>query len=939
MPRPEPEPPRAGAPRAPDPRQGRPSLARAAAWLAALGCRRPRSAALLLLGLGALAAVHVARDFRLDTDTATLLTNRTAYRQGELRAEADFPQRARIIAAVVDGTTAAAAERGAAALAAALLARGDLFISVHRPDGGPFFARNGLLFLPAARVAAITEQAIAAQPLLGTLAADPSARGVAGALDLLAEGASRGQAPPGALAAPLRALADAAEAAARGPAPPLDWDGLLGGGAPDPRALRRFVLARPRLDFAALSPGAAATQAVRDDARRLGLTPGNGVRVRLTGPVPIYDEEFATVAEGAWVNTLLSIGLVALVLWAALRSWRLIVPVLLTLLAGLAITGALGLLFFGAFNPLSVAFTVLFVGLGVDFGLQYAVRYREARHRLGGPRPNAPGSGDPAADAPVADALRPALAAAAREAGPGMILAAAAVAIGFLAFLPTDYRGVSELGLIAGCGMGVALLLSLTLLPALLLLLRPEAEALEVGFPRLAALDRLLNRRAGAVALLAGLAALGALALLPRVPFDFDPVTLRSPRAESVSTYLDLARDPLTSPYALDAMAPDEAAAAALAVRAAALPEVAMAVTLGSFIPENQEEKLALIADAALLLGPTLSPDAAAPPTDAEVARALAATAARLDALAATPAGAALGPNAGRLAAAFRALAANGADGRARLDAALVPGLRGTLAQLRDALSAGPVTRADLPPELVRDWEAPDGRVRVAIHPSGGSDEASLRRFADAVRALAPDATGAPVSIEGATATIQRAFLVAGALALAGVALLLWAVLRSARWVAVALAPLLLAGLGVLATCALVGPALNLANLVALPLLFGIGVAFDIYYVVAWRAGARHLLPSALTRAVVFSALTTGSAFGTLALSPHPGTASMGVLLVISLFWTLAAVLLVLPALLRLASSPQGAPPPAPAPGTPSSPDFPSAGAGLPAGAGVTSTA
>ncbi len=207
----------------------------------------------------------------------------------------------------------------------------------------------------------------------------------------------------------------------------------------------------------------------------------------------------------------------------------------------------------------------------------------------------------------------------------------------------------------------------------------------------------------------------------------------------------------------------------------------------------------------------------------------------------------------------------------------------------------------DLPPELVRDWVAPDGRARVEVAPADLSDDnAALHRFASAVQAVAPGATGAPVSIQASSRTILGAFLEAGAIALVLVTLLLLVALRDPRLTLLALAPLALAGLLTLATSALVGPALNLANIIALPLLFGIGVAFDVYYVAAWKAGRRDLLATGLTRAVLFSTLTTFGAFGTLALSSHPGTASMGVLLALSLFYILASVLLTLPALLHL---------------------------------------
>jgi hypothetical protein len=112
------------------------------------------------------------------------------------------------------------------------------------------------------------------------------------------------------------------------------------------------------------------------------------------------------------------------------------------------------------------------------------------------------------------------------------------------------------------------------------------------------------------------------------------------------------------------------------------------------------------------------------------------------------------------------------------------------------------------------------------------------------------------------------------------------------------MAPIVLTGLLTLGSCVVIGQSLNFANIIALPLLFGIGVAFHIYFVMAWRAGGSHLLQSSLTRAVFFSALATATGFGSLWASSHPGTASMGKLLMISLVWTLVSALLFQPALM-----------------------------------------
>jgi predicted RND superfamily exporter protein len=221
------------------------------------------------------------------------------------------------------------------------------------------------------------------------------------------------------------------------------------------------------------------------------------------------------------------------------------------------------------------------------------------------------------------------------------------------------------------------------------------------------------------------------------------------------------------------------------------------------------------------------------------------------------------------------------------------------LDQTRAALQAQPVSRATLPPELQRDWIAPDGQARLQLFPSGdGNDNAVIARFRTAVAKVTPAISGLPVATQAAASTVAGAFIQAGLIALTLVSLLLFAILRNVKEVAFTLAPVVLSGFLTLGTCVLIGQPINFANIIAFPLLFGVGVAFHIYFVMAWRGGAIDLLQSSLARAVLFSALATGTAFGSLWLSHHPGTASMGKILTISLAWTLVCALIFEPALL-----------------------------------------
>jgi len=841
-------------------------------------CRHARAvvAAFVLAALGA--GLYTAQHFRMDTDSEKLISPDLEWRKREARFDALFPQQGNLILVVIDGATPELAMHAQGALAAKLERQKKLFPTVRQPGGGAFFLQNGLLFFPRAEVDKTLQQMIAAQPFLSALAADPSLRGVMDSLSTALMGVQHGQAKLEQIDRPMKAFGDTLDKIERGGKAWLSWQSLVTGSA-DPARLRSFIEVQPALDFDALSPGAAATDAIRKAARDLGLTPDHGVRIRLTGPVPLSDEEFATLAERADLMGIVMLLAVTLTLWLAVKSFRIIVCILITLFTGLALTMGLGLAAVGVFNIISIAFVALFVGLGVDFGIQFCVRYRAERH--------------------VARDLEPALVRAGRGVGKPLALAAAATAVGFFSFLPTKYVGVAELGLIAGIGMIVAFVLAITMLPALLMLVGPHGEAEEVGLKSLAPADLFLRQNRRSVLIAATIAGLASLATIPLLHFDFDPLHLRSAKVESVSTLYDLMKDPQTSPNTIDVLAPSLDAADRLGARLSKLPEVGQVLTLKSFVPEDQQPKLAAIDDASFLLDAAVNPfDVKPAPSDAEVVASLATTAKSLrDAVANAQAGPA--KDATRLAGILDRLAKAAPDTRKRSADALIPGLNALLDTLRSSLQAQPVSLKTMPKDFVRDWVAPNGVARIQVFPkdSSGSD-VSLRKFATAVQRLAPEATGAPLSIRQSGDTIMGAFLQAGLWAFLAITVLLGFVLGRVRDVLLTLAPLLLSGLLTLATCVAIGLRLNFANVIALPLLLGIGVAFDIYFVVAWRNGAQNLLQSSLTRAVIFSALTTASGFGTLWLSSHPGTASMGELLMISLAWTLVTTLFFLPALL-----------------------------------------
>jgi uncharacterized protein len=830
-------------------------------------------AAVLAAGSGVYAGAH----FAIRTDTNTLISTDLPWRQREEQFLEAFPQRKILV--VIDAPTPELVEQAAAKLAQALATRSDLIRSVRQTQSGSFFTRNGLLYLPIEEVARVTDGLTRADALLETLAADPSLRGTLDTLSLGITGVQRGELKLDDMTRPMTMAADTAEDVLAGRPASFSWRALAGGKPAEPGDLRRFIEVEPVLDFMALEPGRAATDAIAHTASDLKLGADYQARVRQTGRIPTDDDEFGTLKENAGRNAAVSLLAVLIILWLALRWARIIFAVAVSLLVGLAISAAWGLFLVGALNLISIAFFVLFIGLGVDFGIQFNVRYRAERH-----------------DYPE---LRTALHSTAVKVGGPLALAALATAVGFSSFLPTAYRGLSELGEIAGSGMIIAFVTSITLLPALLAVLNPPGEPHPMGFAQLAPVDRFLELHRIPVVAITVLAVVFASPLLLFLRFDFNPLHLQNPKVESVATFLELRRDPETGANAIEVVAPDLTAANATAQRLSALPQVSQARTLSNLVPGDQDEKLKLIHDAATAIDASLNPrEVDHPPTDQENIEALSSTVDILSKVA----GNNQGPGADaarRLSWLLAELAKADPFVRTRAEVAVAAPLRISLDQLRHGLKPQHVTIENIPLDLAGEWVTTDGRARIQVLPKGDPDDTNvLGNFVTSVLAVEPNATGPAVFLYEARNTVVRAFIQAGIFALSAIAALLWITLRRIGDVLLTLLPLLVAGVVTLELCVVFDLPLNFANILALPLLLGVGVAFKIYYITAWRAGKTALLQSSLTRAVIFSAMTTATAFGSLWLSSQPGTSSMGKLMALALVCTMAAAVLFQPALM-----------------------------------------
>ncbi len=838
--------------------------------------RRMWAVIIVAFVLAGLCGTYTISHFSLDTDVNNLISRDLPWRKRELAYQAAFPQTSQLILVVVDGPTAE--QTGAAAHdLAQRLSNSPLIRSVDEMQGGTFFQQSRFLFMPAEEVALRMTQLSNAQPVISILARDPSLRGLLRAMSLSLQQFKYGivsldDATPAfdRVALTLENLAEAKPAS-------FSWDALLAGHA-EPSSLRRMIMVVPVLQTQDLEPGHKATEAIRQTAADLRLSSKFQANVRVTGPVPIADEEFASVMEGISLNGLITGLIVIAILWLALQSFRLVIAVTITLAVGLIVTAGLGLFLVSALNPVSMAFAILFVGLGADFAVQFNLRYRAQRY--------------------ASSELHQSLLEAGERVGAPLTLASVAAAIGFLSFTPTAYTGLAQLGIIAGCGMIVAFVASFTLLPALIAAVRPPPESKPLRQPALAPIDHFLKRHRVAVISLTAILVLAGLPVLTELKFDFNPLHLQSKHSQAVSTFLELSKDPEFDANSAQVLASSHKDALAIASKLDALPQVDRTRTIAGFVPSDQERKLSLIRHAAAVLGPALTVQPQAEPTDAVTIAMLREAAKKLGTIAGqeTSRGA---QAAQRLAHDLSKLADAPAEHRKAATEAFITPLKMDLGGLSQALNARPIDLESLPPDLVQDWVTKDGHERVDVLPKGNpNNDETLRNFARAVLAAEPRATGRAVEIQNWAETMIRALIEAAAIAFCAIAILLWIPLRRLGDVVLTLVPLLVAALATLEICALTGFQLNYANIIAFPVLLGIGVAFKIYYIMAWRRGQTDFLQSALTRAVFFSALLTGTAFGSLWFSSNPGMSSMGKLLALSLACTLASAVLFQPALM-----------------------------------------
>ena len=863
----------------------RPGLyARAIAQISSLSARLDILILLLTLVSVYYALSYARENLKFNSETADLVDQNRPFRHHYDDFLKTFPEYNKTMLVVIDSQGAGQAKDSALALAVKLAEDKKNFHSVYTPFLGPFFDRNAFLYLAPEKLEELLNNLTSAQPALAELSADPSLRGVFGLMNLGVVALENGQALPGRFVDIADMLTNAMKSQAQGKSTAVDWSRQF---ANNGEKASRLILVQPNFDYSKTVPGIESANAVRQAATDLQLTVENGVDVRLTGEVALTIDEMTEIQNDMQVAGFISLGLVTLLIIFAFRSFRLIVAALGTLLVGLAWSLAYATLAVGELNMISMSFNVLFLGLGIDHCLHLGLAYQQCV-----------GNGMRGRDAIKRMVV---------HSGPGVTFSGFTSALGFLSFWPTDYRGLADLGLIAGGAMMIAVVASFTVFPAILTLLRTERS------PRMQRqFGGIVRRMHGEgttfdkkVAIIIIALAVPALFFATRLHFDYSTLALKDPSSESYQALHDLEKDGMVTDYAVNVLAKDINDASALAERLKNLETVKEVRTPLSYVPKEQALKLSMLEDARFLLGPALNPPVKKrAPTPAILESESAKILGRIDGLASTAKETDGGRALLRFAAALKTLLKND-DAQAELvllQERLTADLGKRLEELRLGINARAFEFKDLPKDLREREIADDGRARVVVLPKNDLSEGpALAKFVDEVTSIAPTATGRPVLEAGVGEIVAESFWHALLTAFAAILVILLIIMRNLRDMVFALFPLILAGTLTMGMASLLGISLNFANIIVLPLMLGLGIGEAMHVVLQHRAHQTtdYLLDSTTPTAIIYSMLTTISAFVALSFVGHRGIASMGILLTIALCWSMVTTVIALPFVLK----------------------------------------
>jgi uncharacterized protein len=826
---------------------------------------------------------HVYNHLGINTNTAEMLDPNLPFQQNQRRIDKAFPQDAATLILIVEAGTPEETTLAANKLQDKLSVQTDRFDSVYIPTDNAFFRQQALLYLEQTDLDALAKKLTDAQPFIGHLAQNYHLDGLFEIISLALN--KRDENLPMDLNPLLVAIDDNINDQLIGKPQRLSWQNLLAEDQLNTDANRTLVIAKPKLDFSEMLPADVAQTSAREAVRAI-MTENPSVKIRITGETALEHEELESVTKGAQLAGILSLVLVFVVQWIGLRSLKLLSITYIVLLMGLIATAGFAAITVGHLNVISIAFATLYIGLGVDYAVHICLYYRERRVR------------GYTNDQAIHHSMK--------GVGSSLFLCALTTALGFLSFIPTAYAGVSELGIISGGGIFIGLIISVTVLPALFCVLpvnNPKpihsafAPTFLVAFP---------FRYSTAIRVVSILLGIGACLVLTKLSFDSNPVNLRDPNSESVSSFKELLKSKNDSPFALITLANNPDEAKTIAAKMGQLSTVHETITLADFVAKDQDEKLTTIEDLNLILGNQLENFGKTLPENSNQKAALVKFNEELKKAIAENS-----PNAPR--ATLQQLqqrveafikqaesSANPSANYSQIESNILGLLPYTLDRLKTSLTATDFGIDDIPDYIGSHWLSANGLYKILITPKKDlNDPENQREFVAEAQQVDNKVSGLPVANQASGDAVVKAFIQAFGSAFVAIVVVLLVIYRSVKQTALVIMPLILAALLTGATNVLLDNPFNFANIIALPLLLGLGIDSSILIMHRLHFNLNEnesLLQSSTTRGIIFSSITTLCSFSSLSFTAHQGMASMGLLLSIGLFFTVICSLIVLPA-------------------------------------------
>lgn len=832
-----------------------------------------------MLALTIVSVFYIKDNLEMSTSTTDMLSEKLHWRQLDIQYEKLFPQFNNNILLVIEATTPDEASDTGKILFSALQNDSQFIKSAYYPAQLPYFRQSAFLFLEQDELQDLADRLATIQPFLGTLIEDQSLRGL---FEMLGDAI---QAKQDGEEIDIKPLLLEINKAFENEHHQVSWQRLMNPDDEIEPVYREFIMLQTRDNSESLLPDEDIINHVRGIIDTAKTIDNPSINIRLTGGTVLSYEELKSVSEANIKAIAMSVLLVAIILSIGLGSIWLVSACLMTLIFGLIATTAFATATVGELNLISVAFAVLYIGLGIDFAIHLLLRFREEKL--------------------TQSDNKQALQLAIKHIYKSLILCAFTTAIGFYSFMPTDYLGVAELGWIAGSGMFISLIFTFTLLPALMTFIVPKPRKMARHKLITSVINVLITvpyKYSKLILLVTIFIVIGLCTQMNKISFDTNTLNLQDPGNESVQTYRDLLKDSKTSPWSGILIKEEATEVTKIKYDIEALPLVDHVVWLDDFIPKEQEDKLFIIDDMSLLLGSLTPVNRSIEINDEARLASIKKLQSELNSIPENKLDDDLALLKNNLAKLLSEISKQQNKSRlVKLEQQLIKSFPGRISSLNDALAADEVDSESIPVEIIDRWSN-NNHFKMQILPTENlNDNAAMKNFVHQLQAYDKEVIGSPViSIEAGDAVIT-AFKSAFSYAFIAIAILLFLLIKIKTDALIILLSVFIGGVFTFGFMLIFNIPLNFANIIGLPLLLGIGVDSGIHIADRFRQEhkiGKNIFMTSSSRGVIVSSLTTICSIGNLAFSSHQGTASMGLLLTVGLASMMISTMIILPAFL-----------------------------------------